>query len=93
MSLLFGELIKRDVAYRQSLGQEALVYETTQEYLSLLILERATIEKELTGGAVCPKCGKDTVIVSQIQLRSGDEGSNTLHRCTAKGCSYVRSSQ
>lgn len=61
-------------------------------HLELTIKEQAIPEEAIDDGILCKRCGKNSVISYQIQVRSGDEGTNTFFRCTNKSCrnSYLR---
>jgi len=71
------------------MGMESFADADPMSHFSLVIKEKAEPEEVITDGAECRKCHKKTVIEEQIQLRSGDEGTNTIFRCTNRTCGNI----
>ncbi len=64
---------------------------SSTEYAQLIIHEKAETKKEITNGVFCPKCKKHSMISYQVQIRRGDEGTNTFDRCTNCGHGIIKS--
>jgi predicted RNA-binding Zn-ribbon protein involved in translation (DUF1610 family) len=52
-------------------------------------VERHEVSTEATVQETCPKCGKEEVKFTAVQLRSADEGSTIIYSCEC-GHSYVK---
>jgi DNA-directed RNA polymerase subunit M/transcription elongation factor TFIIS len=88
MSDLYGEIIARDVEYRRQQGLPPIEERDPKLYAMVLVKMNESMEEEIVNGLECIKCHRKTVYEGQIQVRSGDEGSNTFHKCTNKNCRH-----
>ena len=83
----FAELLKeRDDKYRALKGMVPFVGVDPLAHLELTVKEKAEPEQAVEDGLECKKCHRRSVISYQVQVRAGDEGTNTLFRCTNKSC-------
>lgn len=83
----FAKLLKeRDDQFRLLKGMPSLVGKTPETHFAMTVKEQAIPEAVITDGKKCLKCGQNSVISYQVQHRAGDEGTNTLYRCTNKSC-------
>lgn len=78
-------LRKKDITYRETFTTSLEDLHDIDSYMNATVMEQAEVTEEIQG-ELCTKCGKYSVISYQVQVRSGDEGTNTLHRCTNKSC-------
>jgi DNA-directed RNA polymerase subunit M/transcription elongation factor TFIIS len=88
MSDLYEEFIKRDIEYRRQKGLAPIDERDPKLYMVAVVKINESVEEEIVNGKECIKCHRMTVYEGQIQIRSGDEGSNTFHRCTNKNCQH-----
>jgi DNA-directed RNA polymerase subunit M/transcription elongation factor TFIIS len=87
-----GLLLKeRDDKYRRDKGMLSLEGMSIPYHIETTILEQADMDTEISTGVRCSLCGNNTIISYQVQVRAGDEGTNTFYRCTSKSCgnSYI----
>ena len=88
MSAFYTELAERDDIYRLVNGMTSFADATPEAHAELVVKEKAEVAVEITDGKLCPKCGKHSMISYQVQIRRGDEGTNTMLRCTNKSCKH-----
>jgi DNA-directed RNA polymerase subunit M/transcription elongation factor TFIIS len=84
-------LIDRDNAYRKNMNMNPLDGLLPEQHMEAIVLEHAELDTEIASGILCVRCGRNSVISYQKQVRAGDEGTNTFFRCTSKSCgnSYI----
>jgi DNA-directed RNA polymerase subunit M/transcription elongation factor TFIIS len=90
MNYLEKILTEKDNLYRDTKGMTSLRNLSFREHMDATVKERYKVDKRITDGKKCEKCGKFSVISLQIQTRASDEGTNTLHRCTDMSCKHTR---
>ena len=59
-------------------------------YYDRIVKEKGDTIGEITNGLLCWSCSKKSVIRYERQDRSGDEGSNTIFKCTNPTCNAER---
>jgi len=83
----FAKFLKeRDDKYRALKGMIPLGEADPLVHLQVTVMESAKPEQVIDNGLECRKCHKNTVVSYQVQFRSGDEGTNTLLKCTNPSC-------
>lgn len=89
MSAFHKELAERDNLFRLVNGLPSFADATPEAHAQMIVKEKAEIIEEITDGKKCPKCGKNSMISLQVQIRRGDEGTNTMFKCTNRGCKHL----
>lgn len=82
------ELAEMDNLYRSLNDMTSFADTTPEAHAQLVVKEKAEVAVEIMDGKHCPKCGKNSMISYQVQIRRGDEGTNTMLRCTNKSCKH-----
>lgn len=67
------------------MGEVITVDHSLEDFLSAY--DRAT-SRELGETSICPQCKQKTLVSRDVQLRSTDEGANTVQKCTV--CNYKK---